>query len=279
MSRSVSKARRVAAEAGWGGFEGKGSIIGEDDWAFIREISDRFPEREPSIFDRFHSFEKMHPRSRVRNAFIELRQVPREGLKQRGVDVQSVYDHSKNMEVFLRAAFDKGRIQASHKDQRKTIQKAAFHDLTEALITDFTPKDQSRISADEKTRLEDLAAKLLFEAFPDRYQDFQKYKDKKTKWDERVKIADVIEWLADCVVSDIPETQISQEMLRGIFDTLSKYPRSSAKIGWRPAQALWDLSNDAKRLNKLRQLYPDKADFRRAVCQYIIAPGAYTPGA
>jgi len=40
------------------------SLLDKDDWNFIEEISNKFPERRPTILQRFQIFEMLEPQKR-----------------------------------------------------------------------------------------------------------------------------------------------------------------------------------------------------------------------
>lgn len=254
------------------------SLLSDDDWAFVSEISDRFPDRVPSILDRFRFFDAMPAAWRPAQALIAFDEVPREGLLQRGYDgVESVKTHSKNMIEMFRASVEKGLFEATDNELRHAEQTIMVHDIGEVLTSDFTPKDKSRISEEEKIRLEDLSMKILFESRPSRYEAYSEYKKKGTITDQRIKVLDVVEWFADCVISDVPEDQINSEMLEGIFGTLSKYDQAANEIGWKPAEILWELSREPEAMRHWVRQFEDRDAARLALCREVIEISACAP--
>lgn len=191
------------------------NFISAEDWNFIKSVSAAFPERKPSILERFVTFSWLPPEQRPMLALTLLKEEPRRGLMQRGYaqdQVQSVYDHSRAMSRIL------GKIFRENSDIREKFpgnraRKILVHDIGEALTTDFTPHDLKRITAEDKVRLEDLAMKLIFEAHPARYEAYVAYKNKETRDDALIKVADTLELL-----EDIKKMGVSS----GIYDEISQ---------------------------------------------------------
>ena len=119
--------------------------------------------------------------------------------------------------------------------------------------------------------------KLLFEARPSRYDSYCAYKEKATITDQRIKVLDVVEWFADCVVTDVPEEQINAEMLEGIFGTLSKYDQASNELGWKPAEILWELSREPETMRHWVSQFENRDEARLALCNQVIELSACTP--
>lgn len=253
-------------------------ILSDDDWVFISSVSERFDDRVPSILERFKFFNAMPAEWRPAQALIAFDEVPREGLLQRGyTDVESVKRHSENMVSMFQTAVKAGLFLTRHQKIRQAEQIIMVHDIGEVLTSDFTPMDKDRISEEEKVRLEDLAMKLLFEARPSRYEAYSAYKEKATVMDQRIKVLDVVEWFADCVISEVPEDQINSEMLDGIFGTLSKYDQAANELGWRPAEILWELSREPETMRHWARQYESRDAARLALCNQIIEISACTP--
>ena len=224
------------------------SLLSEDDWQFVHDISIKFPNAHPSIVDRFKFFQAMPAEVRPVQALIGLREILRQGLIQRGYDpkyAQSVFDHSKDVKGVISKAYKAGVLDAflsTESNPKQTIQnafrKAMSHDLPEVLTTDFTPLDMEIITREDKTRLEELAAKILYEAYPQRHQDFHEYEAKQGKDDILVKIADFIAWAGEAVNAyataeyfneETPETL--ESIMRDTRAKMQKYPEAYESFG------------------------------------------------
>lgn len=187
----------------------KSGFFRPEDWDFIKSVSSRFPERKPSILERFTTFSWCPVEQRPMLALQLLKTEPRRGLMQRGYNqesVESIYDHSRKMSRLLGRIFKEDN-EAKLKFPGNRARKILVHDIGEAITTDFTPSDLDRISAEEKVYLEDLAMRLIFEANPARYAAYVSYKNKETLDDELVKVADTLELL-----EDIEEMKVSGEI-------------------------------------------------------------------
>lgn len=127
--------------------------IDEDDWRFIAVIDARFPEK--SIRAKFNSYAALTPDARLARAMEDLKKVLRAGWKRIGIpaeDVQNVFDHQEGMK----------RLCGQH---ARAVAIAGVHDVPEVIAGDFTPHDD--ISKADKSRIEYLAAKIIFQAHPD----------------------------------------------------------------------------------------------------------------
>lgn len=202
----------------------KNDIFQSDDWDFIKSVSSRFPERTPSVMQRFLVFSYAPEKERPMLALEMLKNEPRRGLIQRGYaqeEVESVYDHTRNMSRML------GKIFRENSEARSSFpgnraRKILVHDIGEAITTDFTPRDMDRISAGEKVRLEDLAMKLIFGEDSPRYRAYVSYKNKATRDDELVKVTDTLEFLEDTGSMNV-SPEIQQEISENSRHVLNKY--------------------------------------------------------
>lgn len=187
------------------------SLLSKDDWNFITEISDKFPERRPTILQRFQIFEMLEPQKRPACAIEFLKHLPRAGFVERKFDldtIESIYDHSRLMRHMINEIFndkalcDSIGIDNNTKNRRIALRLALVHDVAEALTTDFTPTDMTLISRDDKTRMEDLACSIIFAQDPKMLRMIERYEHKDTNIDRLNKVVDVLEGLVDCAVMD-----------------------------------------------------------------------------
>jgi len=186
----------------------------ELDWNFIKDISERFPERQPSIYDRFHYLDKVDPSFRPRDALLLLKAEPRQGLLQRNYPyVRTIYDHKRGMSRILGMLFRES-AELKFKYSGNHSRKILAHDIGEVLTTDFTPLDidQGKITPAEKIRLEDLAMKLIFAADAPRYQAYVDYENKAEYGDYVIKAVDYLEWWDDALRIN-PHMDLQQELI------------------------------------------------------------------
>ena len=83
-------------------------LLSQDEWQKIKEISDRYPEKKPSIYDRFRFFVALEKEQRPALAYKVLKMVKRAGVVQRGYtgdNVESIHDHSWNGVYALKRIF------------------------------------------------------------------------------------------------------------------------------------------------------------------------------
>ena len=157
-----------------------------------------------------------------------------------------IYNYkTKHINEHLRDAFTRGALNTfleSEEDPLATLKsafrKARMHDVQESLTTDFTPMDMKIITRQDKERLEELAATVLYEAFPDRLNDFHDYEAKKGKDDILVKMADLIEWSADAIrcysTSEFFNEKSSEDIMEIISNAREKmqdYPEAYNAFG------------------------------------------------
>lgn len=182
----------------------EGVEISQTNWNFIKTISDRFPERQPSIYDRFIYMGMVKPSFRPRDALLITQFEPRQGLLQRNYrDVRSVFVHKRGMSQILGKIF-RASVEMKSKYGGNHSRKILVHDIGEALTTDFTPLDmaQGKITSVEKTKLEDLAMKIIFAADPVRYKAYLDYEHRSELADFVIKAADYLEWWDDAIRID-----------------------------------------------------------------------------
>lgn len=228
----------------------KQSLLSADDWAFIKDISDKFPDRTPSILQRFQWFEAIPAKDRIKHAQLALKVELRRGFTQRmeqGIipqssakDIESIHEHAHNMRLILRRMFNRQDLSAYgqrfSKEQRKDIAKKAFrladiHDMPEAITTDFTPDDLEIITREDKGILEGLAARIIFETFPKKHMMIDRYEEKDQLEDEvnidhLNKVIDFLEGGVDCLAMNLP-VEAFDEWTNTIETGLKKYPELS----------------------------------------------------
>lgn len=177
------------------------SAVSESDYEFISEIDSRFPKR--SIKDKFNKFASAKPKERLDLAYTELASTVREYCYQLNVPEylwQSVDEHQNNMVEIL--DFIGGSDDA--KDQ------AVIHDVCETLTSDFTPRDD--ITKEEKLRLEELAANIVFEAYPQERAVWDEYEQRVTLASQETKDADFLELLTAVVHIEYNQPELHEEM-------------------------------------------------------------------
>jgi len=260
-----------------------------DDWAFIKDISDRFPDRTPSIYENFVHFENLPPQQRLKEANKALKQELRRGFVQRiqqGItpctnpaDVENIHQHSKNMRLILRRIFNthkdhpflQGLGEQAKKDMlKKAFRLAAVHDLPEAITSDFTPVDMRKISPEIKHRLEDLASLIIFEAFPRKKGMINRYEAKGRLKSERNidhlnKVIDLLEGGVDCLAMNASDACFD-EWMSSIQVGLKKYQDLSLCFA---TQSLTSIRSLRESLPDLIKDYPDVQERRVAIIDLV----------
>lgn len=265
-------------------------LISSDEWNFIVEVSNLFPDRIPSIEQRFEQFIALTPQDRLKAAQTALKLELRRGFTQRideGLmqeslrkDVESIHDHSSNMRLILRRIFNRKDLQKNvlnldkrsvTKSVKKAFRLASIHDMPEAITSDFTPTDMEKISRDTKSRLEDLASRIIFEVFPKKLEMIERYEQKENLPDENNidhlnKVTDMLEGVIDCLAMDTSD-EIFNEWVGTVEQGLKKYPELSLCF------AKATLTN----IRKLRPFqenlvtdYPEIQDRRKAIIELAI---------
>ncbi len=189
-------------------------VLSHNDWDFITDISARFPERQPSIYDRFIYMDMVAPQFRPRDALALIKIEPRQGLIQRGWKLpRSVYTHERGISRILGQIFRENSALKEKYNSNKA-RMILVHDIGEGLTTDFTPFDmeQGKITEAQKTRLEDLAMKLIFCDDQPRYQAYLDYKNKSDYSAYVVKAGDFLEWWDDAIRID-PHPDLVEELV------------------------------------------------------------------
>jgi len=121
---------------------------------------------------------------------------------------------------------------------KDAFRKADRHDLPEVLTTDFPRQDIDIITREDKARLEELAARILYEAYPDRYRDFHEYEHKLGKDDVIVKIADLLAWAGEAIDAyatteyfDKTSPETLEQIIEGTRTIMQKYPEAYEAFG------------------------------------------------
>ena len=209
------------------------SLLDKDDWNFIEEVSNKFPDRKPSILQRFQIFEMLEPQKRPACALEFLKHLPRAGFVERQFNpehIESIYDHSRLMRHMINTVFDNDKLCAeigidnTPKNRRIALRLALIHDIAEALTTDFTPTDMTLITRDDKTRMEDLACRLIFAEDKRTLRMIERYEHKDSNIDVLNKVTDVLEGLVDCAVLDT-KGQFFTEWNGTAVRALAPYPK------------------------------------------------------
>jgi len=151
-----------------------GYLFSDDELKFIDTIQRRFPQK--NIAEKFRRFSAMEPAARYEAALNELKKLPRTGYHRRGIplfDTETVFEHVEEIKQLAKSQTPEGY------DIFLLLDIIDAHDLGEAIIGDFTPKDE--ISDEEKHRLEFLAINLISEFNPDireRWRDYEQGRNK-----------------------------------------------------------------------------------------------------
>ncbi len=101
------------------------------------------------------------------HACIILQELSREGWKRRNIkNPESVFDHLNDVARMAQACPLPDELKGIPPDQarRKLMAMATSHDISEAIITDFTP--HCAITHEDKDRLELLAGYVIYESDP-----------------------------------------------------------------------------------------------------------------
>jgi putative hydrolases of HD superfamily len=140
---------------------------------FIDEMNARFPGR--SIRENFSFYARLDPALRLSQAENDAKKILRAGWVRIGVPAeshQSIFEHEQAAGHFIMLFAARHCIA----DAQAAINIALNHDKPcEAIVSDFTPHDS--ITKPEKARLEDMAARIVLEAYPEIYALWREYED------------------------------------------------------------------------------------------------------
>jgi len=145
-------------------------IVSFDEYNFIKTIDDRFPRKH--IADNFNLFAALRPNEREQLAQSKISELARAGWVRIGTpaqDVQTVAEHQYNMAEIAKIKKLGDRVEGM----------SLVHDMTEGVVTDFTPVDD--ISREDKSRLESIAVRVLFGYSPYKHKLWLEYEEGKTK--------------------------------------------------------------------------------------------------
>lgn len=258
--------------------ESKAPLLSKSEWSKIKEISDRYPEKKPSIYDRFRFFDAMPSEIRPHQAYKALKAVDRAGVVQRGYEgecVENIHEHSCNIIYALTQIFkDEALVlrifgeDADIPDLLRTgIKIARHHDLPEVIVTDLSLTDMDRMSRDEKSFLEDCANRVIFESNTRRRTMIERYEEKQTKMDKLIKVLDALESGVDSVAIGMTKNHF-EEFIGTAEKTARKYPNLSLAFS---SKAITNLRNTyALWVNDLQTSYPCIAKRRRAIMDLVL---------
>lgn len=164
------------------------SAYEDDDKAFLRD----FLAKHHDIKQKFDAYVAMSTDQRLAQAHKDLALVTRAAWDDIRVpgERQSVAGHVEGM-LALASDFSFGQ----DPELREMIK---LHDLCEAIVGDIAnhlDPDKGKINRADKTRIEMLASKLLFEDHPREFMIFMEYENKKSVNAKRVKAIDLLEFI------------------------------------------------------------------------------------
>ena len=153
---------------------------------------------------------------------------------------------------------------------KKSFRLAAVHDMAEAITSDFTPVDMEKISPTIKHRLEGLASRVLFEAFPKKMEMVDRYERKDRLKSERNidhlnKVIDLLEGGVDCLAMNVSD-RCFNEWMGSIDKGLKKYKDLSLCFA---AKALTDIKSLRSEMPSLAGEYPNIQDRREAIMDMV----------
>ncbi len=147
------------------------SAFSAEDRSFLKD----FFAEHPRVGNNFVHFLRMPPGERLEAATEAIKHIERRGWVLRHVrNPETIFEHlegtAKLVETELTGYPEKLGLSGKEANAftARMIEMARIHDIHEALTTDFTPHDG--ITEENKARIELLAAKVIFEAFPDKYE-------------------------------------------------------------------------------------------------------------
>ncbi len=163
-------------------------MLSENELEFIQEIDKRFPEK--GILNSFDRYINIVAVNRMDMADEDLKNLPRAGYVFIGGPeefVQNVWQHSQSMVHMV------GLLNGS--ENAKAIAK--YHDHAEAIVKDFQPVDD--ITREEKGFLEEIAARIVFENFPEAHSACLEFEARKTDDAILVSNIDQLEMICYCL--------------------------------------------------------------------------------
>jgi putative hydrolase of HD superfamily len=142
------------------------------DHRLIETLDRRFPQK--NIKNNFNVYAALPPALRLDQAMQDLKKMNRSGWVRIGVPpeiMQNVAQHQESAAHFILVATHGREI----KEARKAAEMLLHHDTTEGPPGDFTPNDA--ISKEEKNKIEEISARLIFEAFPLHHRNWRDFED------------------------------------------------------------------------------------------------------
>jgi putative hydrolase of HD superfamily len=147
-------------------------MLTQEEQSFISGIETRFHDKH--IMDKFNFYARIEPHRRLQQAEADLQTIQRQGWVRIGVPpetMQNIYEHEVSMVRLIQSM----PTSLATNEKEKAQQMAYYHDITEAIVSDFTPLDP--ITKDEKARLESIAARIIFESHPKQHEFLQEFEE------------------------------------------------------------------------------------------------------
>lgn len=157
------------------------SILSAGELAFLREQNEAYSY----LCENFERAAAVAPKNRFDYGMDQLKELPRRGYVVRGIpadSIESVYQHEVEMadlaQKFYHVAWailpdDRYSVEVGLTNLTRMIK---VHDLGEALIRDFAPRD--KLDKSIKYRLEQMALKVLLEHDPEKmkasFEEFER---------------------------------------------------------------------------------------------------------
>lgn len=148
-----------------------------DERAFLERMFKDYPD----IGKNFDLFLDTPADKRHGLALDVLESMPRKGwVKHHVKDPESVFDHMEALSMMMREVTLPDDLQGLSKGdtRRRLISMATVHDVPEAIVSDFTPS--CPIAPEDKTRLELLASRVIFDHNPYAQELIEEYCEQRT---------------------------------------------------------------------------------------------------
>jgi putative hydrolase of HD superfamily len=147
-------------------------MLTQDEQRFVATIQDRFENK--SILERFNFYAQIEPHRRLQQAEQDLQNIQRQGWLRIGVPsdtLQNIHEHEVSMVRLIQSM----QISFTPEEKEKALTMAYYHDIAEAIVSDFTPLDP--VTKDEKARLESIAARIIFESHTKQHEFLQEFEE------------------------------------------------------------------------------------------------------
>ena len=216
----------------------------------IEEIDKRFPQK--SIMKDFNRYSVASAANRINMAVEDLKKLSRSGCTRINTPieiVQNVWQHEQSLMYMVKLLGGSDRA----------INLAKYHDHTEAIVTDFTPLDN--IVKAEKTCLERLAAKIIFEKFPQEYTTWLEYEEKKTSDAVLVGNVDKMEFTCYALYKEEKYPEMHDVLIEMWDDIATKVKIPSLKNVFEKLLAYKNGESNDKSIYKEMKPYYDKLRF------------------